>query len=570
MPRSSLPFSVLVLLLSATAGRTADIAASSRIDSVTLFPAGAEVIRLVKVPIAQGEHTVILDDLPAQTVPGSIRVEGKGTGRLDIGSVDTRRLKLQRADSAALAAERKRIEDEIERARDLRATLQAQIDTAQTQKSFISNLTELPKRPAPTVAPGQVTRQDDWTQILSLIGTSMADVQRAILDTQIKIRENDRKIQDLERKLAALAPAPEERTEVKVFVSAAVALSADLTVTYQVPGASWTSLYDARLSTGTKATLPKLTLTRRAAIQQRTGEPWENVRIALSTTRPSASSAAPDLVPITVDFEADRPPPPPRPVSMAPAAGPATRSAPAGSFAADGDRARLAGQAKVEETVAALEQRATLEAAPFQAVFQVAGRLSVPNTGEAKRVFVQEEALDAALLVQTVPKLDAKAYLYAKVTMPRGAPYLPGQVSLFRDATFVGNGRLPLLSPGQDHEIGFGVDDNIIVKHAIAEEKRGETGIISSSRTDQRNFRISVKSRHERSVQLSVRDQIPASLNQDIKVDLTGRNAPTRRDIDDKRGLLAWDSELKADEERIIEFGYRVTWPAAKAIQFGR
>jgi hypothetical protein len=28
--------------------------------------------------------------------------------------------------------------------------------------------------------------------------------------------------------------------------------------------------------------------------------------------------------------------------------------------------------------------------------------------------------------------------------------------------------------------------------------------------------------------------------------------------------------ELKADEEKVVEFGYRVTWPSAKKITYGQ
>ena len=60
------------------------------------------------------------------------------------------------------------------------------------------------------------------------------------------------------------------------------------------------------------------------------------------------------------------------------------------------------------------------------------------------------------------------------MTMARGTPILPGQVSLFRDGTFVGNGRLPLLSPGEEHELGFGVDDAVRVtpRHRRGEARR--------------------------------------------------------------------------------------------------
>jgi uncharacterized protein (TIGR02231 family) len=167
-----------------------------------------------------------------------------------------------------------------------------------------------------------------------------------------------------------------------------------------------------------------------------------------------------------------------------------------------------------------------------------------------------------------VPKREQKAYLYAKITVPRGTPMLPGQVSLFRDSTFVGNGRLPLLAPGETHELGFGVDDALRVRHAIVEEKRSEGGIITTSKTDVRNYRVTLKNLHERAMQVTVLDQIPVSQNADIKVEPMGKTAPTRRDVEDKRGVLAWEMKLEPDEERALEFGYRVSWPGAKNITY--
>jgi uncharacterized protein (TIGR02231 family) len=216
------------------------------------------------------------------------------------------------------------------------------------------------------------------------------------------------------------------------------------------------------------------------------------------------------------------------------------------------------------------ERAASVVAAPFQALFAVPGRLSVPSTGEAKRVQLLDESVEPQLSVRTVPKEDAKAYLYAKLALPKGSPLLPGAVSLFRDGTFVGTGKLPVLSPGEEHELGFGIDDLVRVKYAISEEKRGETGLISTSRTDSRNYLLSIKNMHERAIGLAVFDQMPVSQNQDIKVELTGRTAPTKQNVDDKRGVLAWEGKLEPDQEQVIEFGYRVSWPSAKSIVYGR
>src|SRR5690606_3698134 len=132
-------------------------------------------------------------DLPASAVEGSIRVEGTASGKLEIGSVDTRRLFVPRADADASASERRRIEMEIETLRDGRARLEAQVQGGETQQALIANLAQLPTRPAPSAG---AERGEDWTAILALIAAGSAEAQRAIGDAQVRIRETDRRIED--------------------------------------------------------------------------------------------------------------------------------------------------------------------------------------------------------------------------------------------------------------------------------------------------------------------------------------------------------------------------------------
>ena len=539
----------------------ADLTATSKVDAVTVFPSGAEVRRLARVKLDNGEHIIILNDLPQQAVASSIRVEGKATAKLEIGAVDSRKTVVPRAGAEVAQTERRRIEDQIERLKDERTGFEARIETAETQKALVKGLSELPARPAPSPAPNSsAPPREDWAQLLTLIGSSLNEVNRTIQDAQQRIRDIDRRVAELEKQLSGQSPAVEQRTEVKVHVRAHGALEADLIVRYQVANASWTPQYDARLTTGSKTVTPQLTLTRRATITQRTGETWQDVVMTLSTTRPAGSAAAPELRPVTVDFMPEQPPMP----EAVGAAAPAAR---------DDNRMKLQRAPSVVAAAppppvaqyAASEQQANVSLSDFQATFGVPGRVTVENTGETKRVQIDEVQLEPQLIVRAVPKREERAFLYAKVAMPKTSVFLPGAVSLFRDQTFVGTGRLPQLAGGEEHEMGFGTDDSVRVRYT-ADEKRGETGLISTSRTDQRNYRIAVKNLHERQIAFSVLDQVPTSLNQDIKVEVIGRTAPTRRDVDDKRGVMAWDDKLAPDEERVIEFGYRITWPSARNI----
>ncbi|HRN89343.1 mucoidy inhibitor MuiA family protein [Hyphomicrobium sp.] len=560
--KQALGFALLILSVGVGAAWADEIEAPSRIESVTVFPVGAEVTRVARVTVDKGEHTIVFRDLPAGAVEGSIRVEGNATGRLEIGSVDTRRLFVPRADAQASASERRRLENEIERLRDQRATYDAEAQSAETQKELIGNLAQLPTRPAPVAGSAA---EENWPAVLALITSASADAQRTLQAAQIRIRDTDRKIEDIEKQLREIAPERTERTEARVFVVAHAPLDADITVRYQVAHASWTPLYDVRLSTGSKTVAPSIDLTRRAAISQRSGEAWDNIELLLSTTRPTAGASAPELTTLIVDFEPETPPPPPLATTRRFSA--ERQMAPqAGGVVGEYEAQDMVAAAPAPEPVIVEERAAEVVQAPFHALFAVPGRTSIPDTGETKRVQLGSDTLEPALTIRTVPKVDAKAYLYAKLTVPKGAPLLPGDAALFRDGTFVGSGHLPLLSPDEEHEMGFGIDDLVRVRHAISEQKRGETGLISTSRTDSRHYLLSVKSMHERAISLAVFDQIPVSAHQDIKVELTGRTAPSRQDVDDKRGVLVWEGTLEPDQEQTVEFGYRVSWPSAKSV----
>lgn len=549
----------------------AELRPASRAERVVVFPSGAEVARMARLRLEPGVHDVIVSDLPEQAQTGSIRVEGRANGPMTIGAVDSRRRSVPRQDPEASASERRRLEDQIEAAKDERARHQAEAQAAQARSSFVQNLVQLPGKIPPAPAGAGAAAREDWSQLAELIGRETAAAQRAALDAGIKVREVDRRIRDLERLLREAAPRSETRTEVSVQVTATTAVDAEIWVRYSVANAGWTPQYEARLVTGTKAQSARLTLNRRAVVSQSTSEPWENVALSLSTTRPTAGTAAPELRPMTVDFAPDRPPAPP--VAMAPrsmpAAGRSVAQTPAES--AQDERSKGVDDGLLTRSaIAAGEQRAEVQTTAFQAVYEIPGRQTIANTGDPRRLAIESSDSEPALVVRAAPRLDARAFLYAKVVLHKSAPALPGTVALFRDGTFVGNGRLPQLAGGEEHELGFGPDDQVVMRAAVVDDKRGETGIISASKTEHRSWRISIRNRHERPIDYVIQDQLPVSGHQDIKVELLAKPAPTRRDIDDRRGVLAWSDRVAPDEEKVIEFGYRVSWPGTKSITYGR
>ncbi|MGY3426206.1 uncharacterized protein (TIGR02231 family) [Bradyrhizobium sp. F1.13.4] len=121
----------LVLLTTAFASPSwaAELDATSAIDTVTVYPDGATVTRVIAVDLPSGDSTLIAKDFPLGLDTSSIRVEGEGGAKLTIGTIDAR---TPRAAPVNLPELDKR----IEALNDQRADLQGAIDSANARRKF--------------------------------------------------------------------------------------------------------------------------------------------------------------------------------------------------------------------------------------------------------------------------------------------------------------------------------------------------------------------------------------------------------------------------------------------------
>ena len=531
----------------------ADLKAHSHVDAVTVYPSGAEVTRVTEVHLAAGETTLILEDLPGELDAQSIRVEGAGGAGLEIGSVDS---KLVYLSTAAQDAERKNLEKEIETLGDERQALDQTLSDADYQKRLLLSLADKQLVPSSdekskTIDAGQLG------SLLELVSAKLNLISKAIHEAQIRQRDIDKQINELNNKLVGIAPAQVARMQVAVHLTAPAETNGTFKVKYRVGNAGWAPFYDARLTTPEKSQKSRLELVRRAEVMQSTGESWENVALTLSTARPLGATAAPDLyeqeIQIYQPLEA-------RMKSEADALSRGDENLPASSAAPKEVGQLLNGLGDKKKDV--IQKQAIVEIAGFQALYGIQGRVSVDNSGTSKKVRIATDDYDATLNALVVPKLDASAYLTAAFIIKGEAPMLPGTVNLYRDGVFMGQGTLPLLSPDEEAKLGFGADDLIKVKRAEVKRKKGEEGLISTSNVEERAWDIVVKNLHAATIPVTVIDQLPFSANEEVTIEpMAQMTPPTEKDLNKRRGVMAWRFDLESKAENTIKFGYKVAWP---------
>ncbi len=531
--------------------RAADVAASSAVDAVTVYPDGASVTRIISLDLPAGDNSAVLKDFPLTLDPSSLRVEGEAGAKLTIGAIDAK------PPRAAPPVNLPELDNRIEALKDERVNLQGTIDAATARRKFAERFAET--SPAGIGDKGEARPIAEWRAAFAAVGEEVASADTAIRDAERKQRELDREIARLEQDRAQ---KPASKLEVRIELAAAAATKATLRVTYAVRNARWVPLYDARLDTGAKDRKPALELVSRAEITQSTGEDWSNVALAVSTVRTARGGNAPDLKSLVVQY-----PQVPRPMSaglVSDAAMPSAAPAP--------DRQRLlrSSGGKSEEPVMekAAEQQAAADVSGFQVVFKIPGRVSLGASEGAKSLRISSASIAPDLAVRAVPVLDPTAFLEASFKQAEDAPLLPGRVAIYRDGVFVGRGQMAAAAKDETVRLGFGADDKVKIERTVVKRNEGSAGlIVTTSKTDERAFKTTVRNGHDFPIRIAIEDQLPVSEHEDIVVEmLPSTTSPTASNIRDKRGVLEWALEAKAGEVRDINFSWRIRWPKDKGV----
>jgi uncharacterized protein (TIGR02231 family) len=546
--RFSPPLLCVIFALATPA--TAQTEITSAIESVTVYPDGATVTRRIRVDLPQGDSVLRAVDFPPTLDPASLRVEGEARARLTIGGIDARPPRAERppADPA--------LDDRIESLRDDRARLDGKIAAATARRKFAERFSE--QAPAGMGEKGEARPLGEWRAAFAAVEDEVMSADSTIREARIMQRNIDRELARLDAQRTANPP---RKMEVRIDVNSEAATSATLLVSYTVRGARWSPIYDARLDTGGRDRKPSIDLVRRAEIVQATGEDWSDVQLAVSTVRTAKGGSAPELRPLIVRYPTPRPLGELRkaPMTAAPAAAPPAKP----------EIAREQFAQQKDEEIAAEEREAAADTGDFQAVYRIPGRVSVAASEGAKSFRISSAVIAPDLLARAAPALDATAFLEANFKHAEDAPLLPGRVAIYRDGIYVGRSQMAMTAKDENVRLGFGADDNIKIVRSTVRQIEGSAGIINSAKTEDREYKTSIRNGHDTPIRVVIEDQVPVSEIDEVKVELLpSTTPPTEKDVRNRRGVMAWSLEIAPGGVNEIRIAWRVRWPADKSVTF--
>jgi uncharacterized protein (TIGR02231 family) len=548
---------LLLFLFAASTAWAATVDTASTISAVTVYPDRARITRSAEAAVPEGETIIRFSGLPVALDDSSVQAGGTGTGVKILG------LEIRTKFSEQVVNDQVRaLQDQLQALQDEEKVIRAQINTGQEQSTFLQKVRDglaLSGDSEGKIAPQGI---DKIKPLYEFYSTELTRLSKEALGYDIALRDLQPKRKALQEELNRLqGSGSKSQKEVLVAVKASSAATAKLTLNYNMMNASWQPLYDARVNTKDGG----IDLAYYGVVRQQTGEDWTNVRLALSTARPSVGARMPNLNPWWLQLFT------PRPAarvgySSADIAVPPPAPAPAAMLSNSLlDRDQVTGTAKVSVPAPMEFETADIDSGGVSTVFEIKIPATIPSDGEPHKVAIATQKFDGKLEYITTPKLDEVAYLKTRLNNSSGAPILGGQVNLFRDGDFVGQSHVNFIAPGADFDFFLGVDDGVKITYKNLVDKSAEGGVFTKRKGVTRKYETTIESFKTQPVKVTVLDQLPVSQDNAITIsDVKFNEQPA---TEKETGKLTWTLTLEPKQKKVLTEEYTITWPADREVE---
>ncbi|MEX8502879.1 MAG: DUF4139 domain-containing protein [Leptothrix ochracea] len=507
-------------------------AETSRVDQVLVYPGGATVERVVAVKAGQKE--LHLNCLSQYFDPDSLQIQpapGLRLGAISIRTVD--RVSMPECANTPLDKRITELQDQLDR-------VGAEIGARELGMGYLKNYPQ-------TTTPSSV----------ATLTATMEALRKSAIDSVPPYLALTKRQSELK---AQLVPLEAERNKLhktnpklrSLTVLMAATRDAEVRLSYRTSHANWVPVYRAYLET----TSGQLRLERHAQLSQASGEDWTDVRLRLSTTRPS------DALRMT----------PPRPWNVDLLTPPSHRDEDAYHPLATGAMApptsmklsspNVMGDAPSldDEGVASVQ----MIEGEFTAEFDVPGRPSVAADGQQIVLKLGEVMLSSKVMARTQPSVEDKAYLVAESARPDGI-WPPGPVQLFRDGAFAGQNDLRIADQEQ-LDLFFGHDELVRVSVEPEQRHAGAAGFIGT-RTERKIGRVyRIENLHQRRFAVQVLEAAPVSRHEDIKVQAQLQPKPALESWRKQPGVMAWELTMEPKAVQRFSADYVLSYPKEATI----
>ncbi|KAH9475079.1 Protein F37C4.5 [Psilocybe cubensis] len=454
----------------------------SKITNINLYTSRAQITRSYKVSVAAGQTKLTLLHLPNVVDHESLRVEGRGSAIIQ--GVTSFKAEMKDPDTSSplleeLNVKKERAKNALERCNRALQAINKYMGNISIEHLDISKLGEAMEI--------YDTTEEKWDDKIIQLKREFET-----LETQIT-EESDRLEKSGENKKL--------RTKVVMGLVANHPADLEIIVIYAVSHSRWEAGYDIRVDMQT--TGAPVHVLYKAAINQSTGEAWEDAPITLETASPTFGLELPQLALWNISYQ--------------------ERAIYSGRGLGRGGakRHRKIIRSEDDEDFDPDEVSEVTSRGNVNATFRVPGLTTIPSDEEDHNVTIAVLQLNAKISWVCIPQRDTQVHLEALITNSSEYTFLSGPSNVYVDQSFISRSEIPGVSPGEVFTCPLGVDPSIRVTYHPQEKVASQTGFYNKSLKYAYSQRISVH--NSKSVPIDgvkIIDRIPVSQDADLIVNL--------------------------------------------------
>ncbi len=532
---------LFLLAIAPTLAQSETFTIETKVSEVTVYPEGAEIIRTGAFDIPAGQHRLVLLGIPNADFDTQL-----STMQIDAAGL-TQTALIVRSDDVPwhdyVSGEVKAAEQRVEDIETLIVAVHDRAETAllkaEAARHKIAFLTNLGGNEGLTGSGAAGLRE-----IARMIGYESLSAEETVQTAEIEARSIRKELIELHLELeaakadlAALVPETDERLFVAVDIVVGNDTVGAISVSYlDFYSANWVPGYEFDLTTGDT---PEVTINRKIRVNQNTGENWKEITLHVSTLQPVGQNSASSLYPRRRSFRE-------RPKARA---GIASLAEPV-----------VEAPVVVEESGRWIPNTASVQGTGI--TYTLPETISVASGYEIAEFELDSEVQSAEIYALATPLRDNTAYRTARFTNPYQQNLLSAPLARWKvDGVLVATEESLEIGPSEKVEMGFGPLHGLTVKRRILSRSSGDTGLISISNQEVEQARITAENLTNRAWPLRIVDLVPYSEQDDLEISWTAKPRPSEENVDDKRGILAWDLQIVPGQSETISLETTLNWP---------
>ncbi|WP_175622166.1 DUF4139 domain-containing protein [Chryseobacterium schmidteae] len=525
--------SILILIFMVSFFKSQEIKKEIDVKQVTVFLQGAKVFGSTNITLQKGRNTVKIINLPNDLDENTYKINlEKNTTLLSI-TPQSNYLK-----NDELTDGEKKLDDERKKFQRQVNLLNIQIKNLTGEQNIINDNLKVSIN-------DKSTPQEQLIKLTEFYRKRMLEIDNQVFLLTEQKTTLDESIAKINKQFSEeQTHKTQNRKELILEILADNEMNLNLGLSYIVSNAGWVPSYDLRAL----STKKPLEIVYKGKIYQKTGQDWNNVKLFVSTYRPSYNQNRPILSPLYVAEYA------------------AYNNDDAKVGYEKKAKAELSNSYQMRAEVASISQItvATVSENQMNVLYELKYNQTIVSQEKEQYVILDKKNVEANYKYHTVPKLNNQVFLMAFVKNWQNLNLISGEANIYFEDNYIGKTNITSSYVKDEFPISLGVDERIVVKRTKLEDKTAQKSF-NSNKWETESYEISIRNNTKENIELEVLDQIPLSENQKITVKTLNIGDGN---FDDKTGSILWNRKINSGASEKINFSYEVKYPKEMQIQY--